>query len=806
MKALKGPFSISLWVMAALLATAAPAWSFTVHLTFTFDDPRIETLPGGFSRITFPATVQAGKPGEPSYPFRGVQVLLPPGEAVSRVKILRSDWTLIGGSNRLYPAQEITPGAEIESAKRHFLYRASAYEVDTLVYPPEAVFTTHYLRGHAIATGSVSPVGCRPASGQVGYHRTIEIILETMSSAVAHDALRLLRVDPETIGRVARLVDNPEELSQYASRAVSPADSDEAFEYLIITSEQFAGDFVPLKNFHTRRGTRTRIMTVEEITAAYGGADTAERIRNAIKDVYISNGVTHVLLGGDWDGASGAPKIVPYRGLYGEVHSSDVYTDANMPGDLYFAALDGTWNNDGDARWGEPGEDDPYSEIAVGRASVDGADEIASFINKTTMCQDHPVAGMVRRALLLGEKLYENPLTYGEDEVELLVGTHTDNGFTTTGIPSGFAIVRKYDREFGVWSKTDVLNEVNAGTSWIGHAGHSNTGYVMRMSRSDVTDAMFLNNGITSNFPVLCSTGCYDGSFDNWTPSNYFEAADCIAEQMVSISHCAVAFVCNSRYGWFTEGTTNGPSIHLMREFFDAVFTEGYTTLGEANQRSKDETVPFLDLPDEWEPGAVRWCFYELNLLGDPALDAWTDTPESLSADYPSSIERGDPSIAVETGLAGAVASLYRNGLCYGRGVADASGRIVLTLNATLPDSVTWCELNIRAHNHYMHTDTMPIDEATSALALAPVATLDQNAPNPFNPSTVIRFSLARDAEMDLRVYDTSGREISLLAHGRASKGPHAVRWAPSGIATGVYFYRLKTQGVTITRKAVLLR
>ena len=54
------------------LAIAAPARPSTVRLTVNFDDPKLEALPGGFSRISFPATVQAGKPGEPSYPFRGV--------------------------------------------------------------------------------------------------------------------------------------------------------------------------------------------------------------------------------------------------------------------------------------------------------------------------------------------------------------------------------------------------------------------------------------------------------------------------------------------------------------------------------------------------------------------------------------------------------------------------------------------------------------------------------------------------------------------------------------------------------------
>ncbi len=803
----RGLPAVFVCAFVATLIAASCAQAATVRLTLSFASPRLEALPGGFSRVVFPATAQAGKPGEPSYPFRGIQALLPPGESVVRSTMRRSGWTTLEGSNKLYPAQEPVPGLEIDRAGGRFLYRASAYEVDAWVFPPEAEFTTRYLRGHAIATGSVSPIGCRPASGAVGYYRTIEVDLETGPSDEAREALRLLRTDAGTIERVERLVDNPAAVAEYGTLAVPLDESADAYEYLIVTSGTYAGNFAPLRDFYTRRGMRARIMTLAEIDAAYGGIDQADRVRNAIKDQYVNHGITHVLLGGDWDGGEAGSKIVPYRGLYGEVHSSLIYTDTNLPADLYFAALDGTWNADGDALWGEPGEDDPYSEIAVGRASVDTPDEIARFIAKTTTYQDHPVAGEVRRALLLGEKLWDNPLTYGEDEVELLVGERADNGFTTNGIPPEFSIVRKYDRLNGTWTGAAVFAEVNAGTSWIGHAGHSNTNYVMRINRTDVTDANFLNDGVASNFPVLCSTGCYDGSFDNRLPSGSFEVSDCIAEQMVSIAHGAVAFVCNSRYGWFNEGQTNGPSIHFMREFFDAVFTEGYTTLGAANQRSKDETVPFLDLPGEWEPGAVRWCFYELNLLGDPALDGWTDTPESLAVSHPAGIGRNATGIGIETGLPGAVASLYHDGVCYGRGTANTAGRIDLEVFMPLPESISAIELNVIAHNRYVCRDTLAIIDPTPADGpIAALATLEQNAPNPFNPSTVIRFTLARDGEIDLRVYDASGRAVATLARGRAEKGPHAIAWRPNGLSSGIYFYVLKTREATITRKAVLIR
>jgi hypothetical protein len=218
--------------------------------------------------------------------------------------------------------------------------------------------------------------------------------------------------------------------------------------------------------------------------------------------------------------------------------------------------------------------------------------------------------------------------------------------------------------------------------------------------------------------------------------------------------------------------------------------------------------VPYLDLPDEWEPGAVRWCFYESNLLGDPALDGWTDTPESLAVSHPAGIGRYAAGIEIETGVAGAIASLYRDGVCYGRGTADESGHIDLARLMLFPDSIFAVELNVVAHDRYAYRDTLPILEATPAdeLPSPPTAALEQNAPNPFNPSTVIRFTLARDAYVDLRVYDAAGRAVAVLARGLAAAGTHAVTWRPDGLSSGIYFYVLRAGDAAITRKAVLVR
>ncbi len=88
---------------------------------------------------------------------------------------------------------------------------------------------------------------------------------------------------------------------------------------------------------------------------------------------------------------------------------------------------------------------------------------------------------------------------------------------------------------------------------------------------------------------------------------------------------------------------------------------------------------------------------------------------------------------------------------------------------------------------------------------------LRQNVPNPFNPKTAITFQLKQSRDLQLTIYDASGRLIRRLVDARTSAGDHAVTWdgqnargfaAPSG----VYYYELATPETRETRRMVLLR
>ncbi|MBD3377343.1 T9SS type A sorting domain-containing protein [candidate division KSB1 bacterium] len=83
---------------------------------------------------------------------------------------------------------------------------------------------------------------------------------------------------------------------------------------------------------------------------------------------------------------------------------------------------------------------------------------------------------------------------------------------------------------------------------------------------------------------------------------------------------------------------------------------------------------------------------------------------------------------------------------------------------------------------------------------------LEQNYPNPFNPSTTIAFNLQKDTQVELRVYDVMGREITTLVSQRMIAGRHSVEFNGADLASGVYYYTLSTDNQTQTKKMLLIK
>jgi len=83
---------------------------------------------------------------------------------------------------------------------------------------------------------------------------------------------------------------------------------------------------------------------------------------------------------------------------------------------------------------------------------------------------------------------------------------------------------------------------------------------------------------------------------------------------------------------------------------------------------------------------------------------------------------------------------------------------------------------------------------------------LSQNYPNPFNPTTKISFALPKSGFVSLKVYDLLGREIQTLVNEIKSAGNYGIDFNASSLNSGIYFYRLETEGFSQTMKMLLIK
>lgn len=83
---------------------------------------------------------------------------------------------------------------------------------------------------------------------------------------------------------------------------------------------------------------------------------------------------------------------------------------------------------------------------------------------------------------------------------------------------------------------------------------------------------------------------------------------------------------------------------------------------------------------------------------------------------------------------------------------------------------------------------------------------LIQNYPNPFNPSTTISFSLPKEQNVSLIVYDVIGNQIQTLISKYLQQGNYAIKFNAADIPSGIYFYRIQTEQFTEVKKMILAK
>lgn len=720
------------------LLLAAYIFAGTVNYTYTFNSPAVKEV-GSFQVLTYENSLLTGITGEPALPYQAVRLLLPAGEEAISVSYSFENENVLDGVFTIYPQQ---PSQPVSIGSDGIFHQDLELYASQNAYPAQAwgKYSTQFLNGHSFLLATFTPLSYIPASGKVSYFQKVTITVETRVTERSSKALENLNSSAKVESRVKTLAQNPAMASTYPVRSTL----DGEYQILIITPENFVSYYQPLTDLYLVRGLKTEIATTQDIEANSTGQDLQEKMRNYIIAEYQAHGIEHVLLGGD-------DELVPHRGFYCIAYSSSTYEDSDIPADLYYSALDGNWNTDGDGYWAEPDEDDLLPDISVARVPASTVSQLQKILHKSISYQDSPVLGELRNAILAGEWMYDNPLTYGEDYLELLIGHHEDNGYMTDGIPEDYNFNKMYDSQAS-WSGYDLINAINQGTGFIHHAGHANQTYTLRLSIEDITNSNFAQtNGIDHNYPLVYTHGCDDGAFD---------FNDCIGEAMVCIDNFAVAGAFNSRYGWFNEGQTEGPSAHLHREFVNALYHDQECRIGAAHMISKIETSVWVEAPGQWEEGALRWCFYDCNILGDPVLGFWTDEPISIVTTYPEDIAPGTTTVPVTVTsngepVAGLNCVIMAEGVMLGCSPTDSAGQAVIEVPGGF-EGLTAANLVVSGNNCLPQQNpiniTVGVGENLKDISAIKVQ------PNPFSEKTRVLLNLNDARQVSVSFYDLSGK------------------------------------------------
>ncbi len=761
----------------AIIVTAANAE--TVSKKYSISDPVIKNI-DSYKTITFSDMILSGKAGEPALPWYAVKLMLPPGQEAVNIRFEGSDLKTLDGFFKIYPSQPSRPLSveqKIPFSINNKLYNSSAS------YPESQTgqLSTHFMNGYAYALSTFTPINYNPQKGTVSYYQTVTITIETVPTDRAGASLSNLPINDKVRNRCLVYAQNSEMAAQYPS----PGRSSTHYDILIITPQSFSSQFQGLINHYRDQGLIAHISTTEFIGANFTGIDMPEKMRNHIISEYQNNGISQVILGGDVE-------HVAYRGFYCAAQSSVLYEDANIPSDLYFSGLDGNWNTDGDQLWAEIGEDDLLPDISVGRMSFSNSTELAAMINKTIQYQSHPIEGELNNHLLAGESLYDNPETWGSDYLEMLIGYKDGNGYTTIGIPESYPTYRLYD-EIVEWTPGDLINTINSGKSFINHVGHANENYTMKLYNWDITNQNFSGvNGIIHNFPIVYTHGCICGAFD---------VNDCIAERMVAIENFAAAFVGNSRYGWFNEGQTEGPSAHLNREFIDALFTDSINRIGSAHLESKIATAPWVNAPGQWEEGALRWCFYDCNVLGDPAMAMWSNEVIPIATVYPHTIPIDSTSFTVTVTsmsqpVGGLTVALVKDEVLIGTGITNANGVANVVFDTIVGEGSA--QIKISGYNCKVSTYNTIFNDPSG------IKEIDNGKitvfPNPAHDQITVTFNESNSVDR-IVIEDLKGKQVCKIDN---ISGKESLLIPVSGYQPGVYIIHFISDNINQAKKIVI--
>ncbi len=661
-------------------------------ITFSTDDLIFRTIQG-YDIVTLKECSYLSETGRPLLPAKHLLIAVPDDMKVTDVQILSLQKQPLSGKYTIYPAQQPQKIGQIPPSNPVLSIQRTTY-LSPFYYPEQLVLVGGQkdLAGQSMVELTIYPLQYLPLQKKLNLITSITVTIEGVSGNICGDYLSQHISDSsrELYQQMAQdMVVNPETVNLRTSSipqplGVGPGD----YDYVIITQTNWVNAFQPLADWKTQKGIPAAIVTTSWIydSGGYSGTNV-QKIKAFVQDVYTNWGTIYVLLGGDTNTVPCHTKTF-----------SGVDPDP-VPNDAYYADFDADW----------------ICEVNIGRASVtgpgSGTGEIGNFINKIMTYETSPPLTSYAK----------NAAFFGFDLDSWTPAEQCKINIKNSYIPASWTMTIVYDSQGGNHF-TNVINALNAGQNLVNHADHSNndcmgTGYVnhdLLMYSSDM-DALTNGNKQTIFYSMGCDPAAYDVS-------------NCIAEHFVrNANGGGIAFIGNSRYGWYNYGTYDTLSMGFDIHFFQSLLQENLYHLGAAFSDHKNDG--YQEYPGD---DYYQYIFTELTLLGDPELPVWSENPSTLVVNHPTSIPLASSSFTIHVQTTGgspvqnAFVCLWKGDEIYERGVTNSAGEITFTI---LPETGGTMQVTITKQNY------LP-SETTATVIEENLPPYQPSSPSPTNGAT----------------------------------------------------------------------
>jgi len=536
--------------------------------------------------------------GEPNIPVQVIEVDIPPDAQFDRV-IMKSQLLKTLDNVMLAPNQKPLPVDQEFVLEKPALAMNQAIYKQPNPYPGKfyEVVATGFYGDRQVVILRTFPVQYQPALKQVKFYKLTGVIkFKAKSIQRAATARAVLSPEDKKLGLTVHNLGDAQKWKPL-ERVLEPSLVKEvdamhaALEMktigtipcLIICADLFYCPAKELAAYYIGKGKQTVVMRVKNIDAFVAGKDTADKMRNYIRLLYRLYQTRWVILFGDVVGSDTLfITHVPTR-MAVDPAPYDSIDDGWIPCDYYFSCLDGTWDANGNHKYGEIVDlPDLLPEVAVGRLPTNTLDDAYKIVNRIKAYS--PPA---QRIALLAA----NDLGWGGHEI-----TFKENTYKPILIGFFSTIYRLY-QGWGTLTLATFADHINnRGVGFVEYYGHGSPTSTQLMTKEQVKMAIDITPAFLVQFSLSCSTSRYDNQ-------------ECYGEAWVECTR-ASSYIGSTRVAYGSSSTGEGIDTRFINRY-RLIWNTGCSLTMAKKQH-------FIDYG--WNRYAIK-SILEFTLLGDPFMN-----------------------------------------------------------------------------------------------------------------------------------------------------------------------------------------